>query len=175
MAIYELDGKAPSLAEGVWIAPTADVIGDVELGEDATVWFGATARGDTSKITVGARSNVQDMTMLHSDEGIPCTIGEDVTVGHKCILHGCTIGDRTLVGMGAIVMNNAVIGEECIIGAGAVITENKEFPPRSLIVGAPAKAIRTLGDEVVAMLKGSAMHYAQNGKRYAKGARKISD
>lgn len=175
MAIYELDGKAPKLGEGAWVAPTADVIGDIVLGKDATVWFGAVARGDTATITVGDRSNVQDMTMLHADEGIPCTIGEDVTVGHKCILHGCTIGDRALIGMGAIVMNNAVIGEESIVGAGAVITENKEFPPRSLIVGAPAKAIRTLDDNTVQFLKGSAAHYAQNGKRYGAGLKKVSD
>ncbi|MEE4349474.1 MAG: gamma carbonic anhydrase family protein [Pacificimonas sp.] len=175
MAIYELDGKQPEIGDGVWIAPTADVIGDVVLEDDATVWFGAVARADCSEIRVGKRSNIQDMTMLHSDHGVPLKIGEEVTVGHKCILHGCTIGDRALIGMGAIVMNHAVIGEESIVGAGAVITEGKEFPPRSLIVGAPAKAIRTLGDEAVQMLRGSAAHYAENGESFGKGLKKIAD
>jgi carbonic anhydrase/acetyltransferase-like protein (isoleucine patch superfamily) len=169
MALYELDGKHPTLAAEAWVAPTADVIGDVYLGEGASVWFGACIRADNGAITVGARSNIQDGAMGHSDPGVPLTIGEDVTVGHHAILHGCTVGARTLIGMGAIVLNRAVIGEDCIVGAGALVTEGKEFPAGSLIVGSPARAVRTLDDPAKAMLRMSSAVYVANAKRYRAG------
>ena len=175
MALYEFAGKSPQLGKDAWVAPSADVIGEVVLGDEATVWFGAVARADNTEIRVGARSNVQENAMLHSDPGSPCTVGEEVTVGHHAILHGCTIGDRVLVGMGATVMNNAVIGDECIVAAGALITENKEFPPRSLIVGAPAKAIRTLDDNALPMLKLSAASYVEKGREFSEALRKVAD
>lgn len=175
MAQYEFDDKAPSLGEGAWIAPSADVIGEVILGAGASVWFGATVRADNTPIHIGERSNVQENAVLHSDPGSPLKIGSDVTVGHNAILHGCTIGDRTLVGMGATVMNDARIGSECIVAAGALITEGKSFPDRSLIVGAPAKAIRTLGDDAVGMLKLSAASYVQKAGQFSSGLKKIAD
>ncbi|MBZ6378817.1 gamma carbonic anhydrase family protein [Pacificimonas flava] len=175
MARYEFQGQEPKLGSGAWVAPSADVIGEVELSAEVTVWFGAVIRADNTKISVGERSNVQEGAMLHSDPGVPLVVGEDVTVGHHAILHGCTIGDRTLVGMGATVMNHAKIGEECIIAAGALVTEGKEFPPRSLIVGAPAKAIRTLDDNAVQMLKASAASYVQKGREFGEGLRKVAD
>ncbi|EMD84127.1 gamma carbonic anhydrase family protein [Pacificimonas flava] len=175
MAQYEFDDKAPSLGEGAWIAPSADVIGEVILGAGASVWFGATVRADNTPIHIGERSNVQENAVLHSDPGSPLKIGSDVTVGHNAILHGCTIGDRTLVGMGATVMNDARIGSECIVAAGALITEGKSFPDRSLIVGAPAKAIRTLGDDSVGMLKLSAASYVQKAGQFSSGLKKIAD
>lgn len=131
------------------------------------MWFGAVIRADNTPILVGARTNIQESAMLHSDAGAPLTVGEEVTVGHHAILHGCTVGARSLIGMGAIVLNHAVIGEECIVGAGALVTEGKEFPARSLIVGAPARAIRQLDERAVAMLKASAAHYADKARRYA--------
>lgn len=173
MPIYELDGKAPALAPDAWVAPSADVIGDVHLGEGASVWFGAVIRADNTPITLGARSNVQDGAMCHSDPGAPLTIGAEVTVGHHAILHGCTIGARSLIGMGAVVLNRAVIGEDCLVGAGALVTEGKEFPPGSLIVGSPARAVRTLDDAAKAMLRGSAAVYVSNAARYRTGLKRV--
>jgi carbonic anhydrase/acetyltransferase-like protein (isoleucine patch superfamily) len=167
MPCYAFDGKRPSLARGAWIAPSADLIGDARLGEEASVWFGAVIRADNTPILVGARTNIQESAMLHSDAGAPLTIAEEVTVGHHAILHGCTIGRRALIGMGAIVLNRAVIGEECIVGAGALVTEGKTFPPRSLIVGAPARAVRQIDDTAAALLAASAAHYAEKARRYA--------
>lgn len=167
MPLYELSGRQPSIARDAWVAPSADVIGDVRLASLASVWFGAVIRADNTPILIGARTNVQDGAVLHSDPGAPCTLGEDVTVGHKAILHGCTIGDRVLVGMGAIILNRAVIGEDCLVGAGALITEGKAFPPGYLIVGSPAKAIRPLDDAQKAMLKASAALYAAKQREYA--------
>ena len=173
MPIYELDGKIPVIGKGVWIAPDAHVIGEVVLGDDVGVWFGTVIRGDTSLITVGNGTNVQDGTMLHSDYGVPLTIGEDCTIGHHAILHGCTIGNRVLVGMGATVLNQAVIGDECVIGANALVTEGKVFEEGSLIVGAPARAIKTLDPDKRAFLKASAEHYIANAHRFAKGLKRI--
>lgn len=173
MPIYELDGKIPEIGEGVWIAPDAHVIGEVKLGANVGVWFGSVIRGDTSLITVGDGTNVQDGSMLHSDFGVPLTIGRDCTVGHHAILHGCTVGDRVLVGMGATVLNQAVIGDECVIGANALVTEGKMFDSGSLIVGSPAKAIRTLDADKRAFLKASADHYIANAHRFAKGLKRI--
>jgi len=171
--IYELDGKVPVIGSGVWIAPDAHVIGEVVLGDNVGVWFGTVIRGDTSLITVGNGSNVQDGTMLHSDYGVPLTIGEDCTIGHHAILHGCTVGNRVLVGMGATVLNKALIGDECVIGANALVTEGKTFDAGSLIVGAPARVIKTLDPSKRAFLKASADHYVANAHRFAKGLKRI--
>lgn len=173
MPLYEIGGQQPQIASDAWVAPSADLIGDVHLAELASVWFGAVIRADNTPITVGARTNVQDGAMLHSDPGAPCTLGEDVTIGHHAILHGCTIGDRTLIGMGATILNRAVIGEDCLVGAGALITEGKIFPPGHLIVGSPAKAIRPLDDAQKAMLKASAALYAAKQRDYAQGLRRV--
>jgi carbonic anhydrase/acetyltransferase-like protein (isoleucine patch superfamily) len=171
--IYELDGKVPDIGQGVWIAPDAHVIGEVKLGDNVGVWFGTVIRGDTSLITVGSGTNVQDGTMLHSDYGVPLTIGEDCTIGHHAILHGCTVGNRVLVGMGATLLNQAVIGDECVIGANALVTEGKVFEADSLIVGSPARAIKTLDPDKRAFLKASAEHYIANAHRFAKGLKRI--
>lgn len=173
MPQYEIDGQRPSVPASAWIAPSADLIGAVKLGEDVSVWFGAVIRADNTDIVVGDRSNVQEGAMLHSDPGSPCTVGADCTVGHHAILHGCTVGNCALIGMGATVLNNAVIGEECIVGAGALVTEGKSFPPRSLIVGSPARAIRQLDDQTAAFLKASATHYVERQRRFASGLKRI--
>lgn len=173
MAIYELDGKAPQLGREAWVADSAEVIGDVVLGENASVWCGAVVRGDVERISIGRNSNVQDLSVLHADFGVPLVVGDNVTIGHQCMLHGCTVGDGTLVGIQAVVLNNAKIGRNCVIGAGAVVTEGKEFPDNSLIVGAPAKAIRTLDAEGVAKLSHLAPHYVENAQRFRRGLKKI--
>jgi len=175
MALYELDGVAPQLAAGAWVADSAQVIGHVVLGENASIWFGAVLRGDNEALTIGRDTNVQDGSVLHSDMGSPLTLGEGVTIGHQVMLHGCTVGDNTLIGIQAVILNNARIGRNSIVGAGAVVTEGKEFPDNSLIIGAPAKVVRTLDEAAVAKLRQSAQHYVENGRRYAKGLRKISD
>jgi carbonic anhydrase/acetyltransferase-like protein (isoleucine patch superfamily) len=167
MPLYAIEGKRPTLADDVWIAPSADVIGDARLGEGASVWFGAVIRADNTPILVGARTNIQEGAMLHSDPGAPLTIGEGCTVGHHAILHGCTIGSNVLVGMGATVLNNAVIGENCLIGANALVTEGKVFPAGSLIVGSPARAVRELSPEAIAGLRMSAAAYAAKQRVYA--------
>lgn len=173
MPQYEIDGQRPDVPASAWIAPSADVIGAVKLGEDVSVWFGAVIRADNTDINVGARSNVQEGAMLHSDPGSPLTVGSDCTIGHHAILHGCTVGARVLIGMGATVLNNAVIGEDCIVGAGALVTEGKSFPAGSLVVGSPARAIRTLEDNSKAMLKASAAHYVDRQRRFAQGLRRV--
>lgn len=173
MPLYEIAGQAPTLGDGAWVAPSADLIGDVQLGAQASVWFGAVIRGDNTPITIGARSNVQEGAALHSDPGAPLTIGEEVTVGHHAVLHGCTIGARSLIGMGAIVLNRAVIGDDCIVGAGALVTEGKTFPPGSLIVGSPARAVRTLDDAARAMLRASAAVYVAKAADYAASLKRI--
>ena len=175
MPLYAIEGKQPTLADGVWVAPSADVIGDAQLGEEVNIWFGAVIRADNTPIRVGARTNVQEGAMLHSDPGAPLTVGEGVTVGHHAILHGCTVGDNVLIGMGATVLNGAVIGDDCLVGAGALVTEGKSFPPGSLIVGAPAKAVRELSPERIAGLKLSADGYAAKAKSYAAGLVRIDE
>jgi carbonic anhydrase/acetyltransferase-like protein (isoleucine patch superfamily) len=169
MPLYEFDGKRPALPDdgSAWVAPSADVIGNVHLGCEVGIWFGVVIRADNTPIMVGDRSNIQEGAMLHSDPGVPLVIGEDCTVGHHAILHGCTLGDRVLVGMGATILNNARIGDDCLIGANALVTEGKEFPPGSLIVGAPAKAVRQLSPEVIAGLKASAAGYVARRARFA--------
>ena len=173
MALYELDGVAPQLADGTWVADSAQVMGAVVLGENVSVWFGAVLRGDTEPLTIGRNSNVQDLSVLHADVGSPLTIGENVTIGHQVMLHGCTIGDNSLIGIQAVVLNNAKIGRNSIVGAGSVVTEGKEFPDNSLIIGAPAKVVRTLDDAAAAKLKASAEGYVANAQRFAKGLKKI--
>ncbi|HEY2254454.1 MAG TPA: gamma carbonic anhydrase family protein [Variovorax sp.] len=174
MALYELDGLVPQLADGAWVADSAQVMGEVVLGENVSIWFGAVLRGDTEPLRIGRNSNVQDLSVLHADIGCPLTIGENVTIGHQVMLHGCTIGDNSLIGIQAVVLNNARIGRNSIVGAGSVVTEGKEFPDNSLIVGAPAKVVRTLDDAAAAKLRQSAEHYVDNGRRFAKGLKKIA-
>lgn len=171
MPLYEIDGHRPVLDEGAWAAPSADLIGQVRLGEAASVWFGACIRADNTLISIGDRSNVQDGAMLHSDPDAPCSVGADVTVGHHAILHGCTVEDMVLIGMGATVLNKAVIPTGCIVGAGALVTEGKTFPPNSLIVGSPARAIKTV--DAGAMLKLSAAHYAAKAEQFAGALKRV--
>ena len=167
MPLYTIDNLAPSIDPTAWVAPSADLIGDVRLAARASVWFGAVIRADNTPILLGEESNFQDGAIGHSDPGAPLTIGARVTVGHQAILHGCTVEDEALIGMGARILNGAVIGAQCIVGAGALVTEGKTFEPRSLIVGSPARAVRSLSEEQVALLRLSAAHYAEKGARYA--------
>lgn len=175
MPLYALGPLSPvTPPEGrYWVAPDAHVIGQVEIAEDVGIWFGAVLRGDNEPIRIGAGSNIQEGVVIHTDPGKPVTIGENCTIGHRAIVHGCTIGDNSLVGMGATVLNGAVIGRNCIVGANALITEGKEFPDNSLIVGAPAKAIRTLDEASAAGLKLSAEHYVKNWQRFASNLKRL--
>ena len=169
MPLYSIDDVAPSVDPTAWVAPSADLIGDVRLGNRCSVWFGAVIRADNTPIILGDETNFQDGAIGHSDPGAPLTLGARVTVGHQAILHGCTVEDEALIGMGARILNGAVIGRQCIVGAGALVTEGKTFEPRSLIVGSPARAVRQLGEEQVALLRLSAAHYAEKAARYAVG------
>ena len=175
MPIYELDGQTPDLPEAgrFWVAPDAHVIGRVRLGADVGIWFGAVLRGDGEPLEVGERTNIQEGAMLHADPGFPLTIGPDVTVGHHAILHGCTVGAGALIGMGATLLNGARIGAGCIVGANALVTEGKAFPDGSLIVGAPAKAVRELDVAAIEGLRESAARYVANWRRFAAGLRRI--
>ena len=164
--IYALGDVSPQIDDTAWVAPGCHVIGNVVLGAEASIWFGTTIRGDNDPIIVGKGSNVQENCVLHTDPGCPLTIGAGCTIGHKAMLHGCTIGDNSLVGMGATVLNGAVIGKNCLIGAGALVTENKVIPDGSLVMGVPAKVIRDLDDGAIAKLRASAAHYAQNAARF---------
>ncbi|MEO6248678.1 MAG: gamma carbonic anhydrase family protein [Sphingomicrobium sp.] len=167
MPRYAIGGAAPVLAEGVWVAPSADLIGDVRLGARASIWFGAVIRADNTPILIGEEANVQDGAIAHSDPGAPLTIGARVTVGHQAILHGCTVGEGALIGMGARVLNHAVIGAGCLVGAGALVTEGKLFEPGVLIVGSPARVVRALTDEERAALLVSAAGYAAKAALYS--------
>ena len=167
--IYTLDGITPTLGTGVWVAPDANIIGHIILEDEANIWFGATLRGDNEPIRVGRGSNIQENCVLHTDMGFPLTIGTDCTIGHKAMLHGCTIGDGSLIGMGATVLNGAQIGKGCLIGAGALITEGKVIPDGSLVMGAPGKVVRMLDDEAREKLLKSAASYRKNAARFAKG------
>ena len=166
MTLYSLDGHAPQIAADSWVAPDANLIGKVVVEDAASVWFGCTLRGDNEPITVGAGSNVQENCVCHTDMGYPLTIGPGCTIGHKVMLHGCTIGENTLVGMGAIVLNGARIGKNCLIGAGALVTEGKEIPDGSLVMGAPGKVVRELDERAIQGLRLSALHYQENMRRY---------
>lgn len=176
MPLYTLDGVAPRLPGPghYFVAPGAHLIGRVALGEDANVWFNCVLRGDNEWITIGARTNIQDNSVLHTDMGFPLTIGADCTIGHNVILHGCTIGEGTLIGMGATILNGAKIGRNCLVGANALVTEGKEFPDNSLIVGAPAKVTRELGADSREKFLESAKHYVENGHRYLGGLVEIA-
>lgn len=167
---YELDGVKPEIADkSVWVAPSADVIGNVSLAAQSSVWFNATMRGDNDPIVIGERSNIQDNSVLHTDVGSPINIGTGVTVGHKVMLHGCTIGDNSLVGMGSTVLNNAKIGANSIVGANSLVTEGKEFPDGVLIVGSPARVVKELSPEQIEMIRMSAQIYVDNAARFANG------
>ena len=173
MAVYSLDGEAPDVEPSAWIAPNAQVIGKVRLQAEASIWFGAVLRGDNELIDIGARSNIQENTVMHTDMGFPLTVGADCTIGHAAILHGCVLEDGVLIGMGSTVLNGARIGEGSLVGANALITEGKTFPPRSLIVGAPAVVKRELSEQEVQRLRASAMHYAANAARFRKGLKAV--
>jgi carbonic anhydrase/acetyltransferase-like protein (isoleucine patch superfamily) len=173
MPLYSIGDVAPQLGDGAWAAPSADLIGDVRLGNRASVWFGAVIRADNTPIVIGEDSNIQDGAIGHSDPGFPLTIGARVTIGHQAILHGCTIADDCLIGMGAKILNGAIIEPECLVGAGALITEGKHFTSGSLIVGSPARAVRQLSHEERQALRLSATHYAQKAARYAAELRTV--
>jgi carbonic anhydrase/acetyltransferase-like protein (isoleucine patch superfamily) len=171
MALFTLD-KTSVITPGAgtfWVAPNATVLGKVEIGTDASVWFSTVIRGDNELIKIGARSNVQDGCVLHTDPGFPITIGPDSTIGHMVMLHGCTIGSRSLIGIGAIILNGAVIGDDCLIGAGALIPEGKVIPPRSVVMGAPGKVMRELTDQDAARIASGVAGYVRNWKRFAAG------
>ncbi|NDH50989.1 MAG: gamma carbonic anhydrase family protein [Betaproteobacteria bacterium] len=174
MAVFELDGVAPRLGASAWVADSAQVIGNVELGDGASVWFGAVVRGDNEAVRIGRRTNIQDGSVLHSDVGVPLTLGDDVTIGHMVMLHGCTIGDGSLIGMGAIILNGARIGKGCLVGAGSLVTEGKEFADGSMIMGSPAKAVRALSDEQRLGLLPVAQHYVDNAMRFKSGLKKLA-
>lgn len=169
MAIYALNNRAPSFGEGSWIADNATVVGAVTAGRNVSVWYGAVIRGDNDPITIGDNSNVQDGSILHTDDGIPLTIGANVTIGHMVMLHGCTIGDGSLIGINAVVLNNAVVGKSCIIGANALIPEGKVIPDRSLVVGSPGRIIRELSDREVESLLANAANYIAHAREYEEG------
>ncbi|MFN0264031.1 gamma carbonic anhydrase family protein [Tepidamorphus sp. 3E244] len=175
MAIYEFEGIRPELAGdgSAWVAENATVLGKVRLGSQSSVWFGAVLRGDNEYIEIGARTNVQDGCVFHTDMGFPLTVGEGCTLGHLAMLHGCTVGNNTLIGMGATVMNGARIGDNCIVGAHSLIPEGREIPDNSLVVGMPGKVIRTIGEEQIAQLKGAAEIYMDKARRYAKSFTRI--
>jgi carbonic anhydrase/acetyltransferase-like protein (isoleucine patch superfamily) len=173
MALYQLDDIAPTVHPTAWVAESAEVIGQVELGEHASVWFGVVIRGDVEAIRIGRNSNIQDNSVLHADHGQPLIIGNDVTVGHQVMLHGCTIGDGALIGIGAVVLNGASIGPGCIVGAGAVVTEGKTFPEGSLILGAPARAAKQLTPEQAAAIRYGSAHYVKNAQRFRTRLKRI--
>lgn len=173
MALYQLGDESPDIADTAWVADSAQVMGAVTLADNASVWFGAILRGDTERISIGVNSNIQDGTVIHADHGYPVTIADNVTVGHQVMLHGCTIGEGSLIGIKAVVLNGAKIGKHCIVGAGALVTEGKEFPDGSMILGSPAKVVKMLAPEQIAGLERSALHYVQNASRFKSGLKKI--
>ncbi len=173
MAMYELDGVSPTLGKNAWVADSAQVMGDVVMGEDSSIWFGVVARGDSEKLTLGRGCNIQDGCVLHADSGKPLVLGDFVSVGHMVMLHGCSVGDGSLIGIGAIVLNDVKIGKNCIVGANSLVTEGKEFPDGSMIMGSPAKLMRQLDPEQIAGLRGIAEHYIENAKRFKAGLKKI--
>jgi len=174
MAIFELDGNAPQLAVGAWVAESAEVIGKVELHQDASIWPKVVIRGDNDLIQIGEGSNVQDASVLHADPGYPLIIGKYVTVGHQVMLHGCHIGDGSLIGIGAVILNGAKIGKNCLVGAGALVTEGKEFPDGSMILGTPGKVVKELTPEQIAGIHDIAVRYVNNAQRFVKTLKKIS-
>ena len=169
MPIYSLDGVAPKLADDAYVAPGAQLMGNVEMEAGSSVWFGAVLRGDNDLIKIGARSNIQDNSVLHTDPGMPLTIGEGVTVGHQVMLHGCSIGDNTLIGIGSTILNGTKVGKNCIIGAHTLIAEGKDIPDGSLVIGSPGRVVKQLSEPQIAMLKMSADIYVANAKRFKDG------
>ena len=174
MAVYQLDSLTPVIDDSAWVADNAQVIGDVRMGPNSSVWFNSVVRGDTATISIGEGSNIQDGSVLHVDMNLPLTIGKHVTVGHMVQLHGCTIGDESLIGIGAIVLNHAKIGKNCLVGAGSLVTEGKEFPDGSMIMGSPAKVVRQLTPEQIEGLRRSAQSYVKNAQRYKTQLKKIA-
>ncbi len=174
MAVYQLDALTPDISDSAWVADNAQVIGDVHMAADSSVWFSSVVRGDTATIRIGEGTNIQDGSVLHADVGIPLTIGKHVTVGHMVQLHGCTIGDESLIGIGAIVLNGAKIGKNCLVGAGSLVTEGKQFPDGSMILGSPAKVVRQLTPEQIEGLRRSAQHYVNNKNRFKAGLKKLA-
>ncbi|HET9459494.1 MAG TPA: gamma carbonic anhydrase family protein [Sphingomicrobium sp.] len=173
MPLYRIDDRVPTLGDGAWVAPSADLIGDVRMGARSSIWFGAVVRADNTPIRIGEESNLQDGAVGHSDPGAPLTIGERVTIGHQAIVHGCTIADDCLVGMGARILNGAVLGPFCLVGAGALIAEGKRFEEGGLIVGVPARLVRPLSDSEKAVIGFSAAHYAEKAARYAASLQRV--
>ncbi|KKW67817.1 hypothetical protein AAV94_08370 [Lampropedia cohaerens] len=175
MAVFELDGTRPSINTSAWVADNATVLGRVSLAAQSSVWFGAVIRGDMEHIQIGEGSNIQDGSVLHADAGKPLTIGAHVTVGHQAMLHGCTIGDESLIGIGAVILNGARIGRNCLVGARALITENKEFPDGCMILGSPAKVVRPLSADEQQALRASAQHYIDNARRFRQALKPVED
>jgi carbonic anhydrase/acetyltransferase-like protein (isoleucine patch superfamily) len=173
MSVYRLQNHEPEIAHSAWVAPGAHVIGQVTLGEGASVWFGAVLRGDNEPIVIGNDSNIQENAVLHTDAGIPLIVGESVTIGHQAMLHGCTVGDGSLIGIQAVVLNRAVIGCECLVGAGALVTEGRSFPDGSLIIGSPAKVARALTPAERQSLRDSATHYVKRGELFRSQLQKL--
>jgi carbonic anhydrase/acetyltransferase-like protein (isoleucine patch superfamily) len=173
MAIYQLGEHAPDIDASAFVADTANLIGKVTVEANASVWFGVTIRGDNERITIGENSNIQEGTVMHTDMGYPLTLGKDVSVGHQAMLHGCTVGDGSLIGIQAVILNGAKIGKGCLVGAGALVTEGKEFPDNSLIIGTPAKVVRTLTEEDLLRLRGNAANYVERGKLFKAQLKKI--
>ena len=173
MSIYALGERTPSFGDGSWIAHNATVIGEVEAGRNVSVWYNVVIRGDNDPIRIGDNTNIQDGSVLHTDDGVPLTIGSNVTVGHMAMLHGCTVGDGSLIGINAVLLNNAVIGKNCIVGANTLIPEGRVIPDRSLVVGSPGRIIRTLSDEDVAHSIHNAHNYVDNARQYASGLRAL--
>ena len=174
MALYRIGEDVPRVAASAWIADSAEVVGKVELGEDVGIWFGAVLRADTDPIRIGNGSNVQDGAVMHADPGFPATLGEHVTVGHQAMLHGCTVGDGSLIGIQAVLLNGARIGRHCLVGAGALVPEGREYPDGSLIFGRPAKVVRALSDDEIAGLRRAAEHYIENAHRFRTDLVKIA-
>jgi carbonic anhydrase/acetyltransferase-like protein (isoleucine patch superfamily) len=173
MALYQLGDETPHIADSAWVADSAQVIGNVHLAEDASVWFGTILRGDAEPIRIGKGVNVQDGTVIHTDPGYPCTLEQNVSIGHQVMLHGCTVGENSLIGIQAVVLNGARIGRNCLVGAGALVTEGKEFPEGSLIVGSPAKVVRPLTPEQIEGLQRVSAHYIANAQRFRTGLKKL--
>lgn len=173
MALYQLDEHRPQVHETAWVADNAQVMGAVTLARDASVWFGSTLRGDTETIEIGEGSNIQDSAVVHADHGHPVRVGRHVTVGHMVMLHGCTIGDESLIGIGAVVLNGAQIGRNCLVAAGSLVTEGKTFPDGSMIMGSPARVVRELTPEQIEGLRQSARHYVENARRFKNGLKKL--
>ena len=174
MAIYHLGDLTPDIADSAWVADNAQVVGRVTLAENASVWFGAVVRGDTERIHIGKNTNVQDGAVVHADHGFPAVLGDNVTVGHQAVVHGCTVGEGSLIGIQAVVLNRARIGKNCLVGAGSLVTEGKEFPDGWMILGSPAKAVRQLTPEQIAGLRHITNFYMNNAKRYRTGLKKIA-